>query len=73
MACYARLVAEYVVTREEDTITRDHFARLKQHDITHDDILYIDVLLASVSQYLDKITLPVLMVPFEMPGILLIA
>lgn len=73
VACHARLVADYIATREEDTITRNYLARLKQHDITHDNILYIDVLLASVSQYLDEITLPVLIVLLEMPCILLVA
>jgi len=70
MACHARLVAEYIVTREEDTVARNQLARLKQHDITHDNILYIDVPLAFVTQDFDKTTRFVLIVPQELPCIL---
>lgn len=73
MACHARLVAEYIVTRDEDTITRNHLARLKQHNIAHDNILYVDVLLASIAQYLDKTAFPVLVVLLETPCVLQVA
>jgi hypothetical protein len=67
MACHARLVAENVVTREEDTVTRNHLAWLEKHDITHGNIIPINVLLASVTQDLDKTTFGNLVVPLELP------
>ena len=73
VACHARLVADHIVTREEDTIARNHFARLKQHDITNDNILYVDALLASIAQYLDKTAFLVLVVLVETPCVLQVA
>jgi len=73
VACQARLVADHIVTREEDTIARDHPSRLKQHDITNDNILYVDVPLASIAQYLDKTAFLVLVVLVETPCVLQVA
>jgi hypothetical protein len=42
LACCARLVAFDVIPAQEDTITRDNFARLKDGDVTHNDVLLND-------------------------------
>jgi len=56
MPGHARLVAGYVIPRKENAIARDNFARLEQHYITHDDLLYVNLLFPAVTQDPDKLT-----------------
>ena len=54
LACRAGLIAPYIVTREEYSIAGNNVAGLEQHDIAHDNVVYVDQLFSAITEGLDE-------------------
>ena len=54
LACRAGLIAPNIVTREEYSIAGNNVAGLEQHDIAHDNVVYVDQLFSTITENLDE-------------------